>query len=268
MICASVSAEVHINPAGLGVLQNPEPLERAKVSQEAHSTKDHSQARKLRSVTIAGPAGRLEGLLNEGASDAPFSALVCHPHPLRGGTMHNKVVYHAMQVMNRRHWGFELPVLRFDFRGVGLSEGQHDGKAEFEDVRAALDWLEHEFARPIVVAGFSFGAAMALKACCAAKGLDSTEPDPRVKAVAALGLPTEADGRTHRYSFLEKAILPKLFLSGMRDEFTQPGQLESVVAHAAEPSRLIFVPGADHFFTHKLSAMQRAFAGWLKEQLA
>src|SRR5208337_2916612 len=103
--------------------------------QEAHSTKDDSPVRILRSVTIAGPAGNLEGLLNEGASDAPFAALVCHPHPLGGGTMHNKVVYHAMQAMNRRHWGIELPVLRFNFRGVGLSEGRHDGEAEFEDVQ-------------------------------------------------------------------------------------------------------------------------------------
>jgi uncharacterized protein len=268
MICASSSAETQVIAAGLGVLESPEPLERAEMSHEAHLTEDHSPARTLRSVAFAGPAGNLEGLLNEGASDAPFAALVCHPHPLGGGTMHNKVVYHAMQVMNRRHWGFELPVLRFNFRGAGLSKGCHDGEAEFEDVQAALDWLECEFARPIVLAGFSFGAAMALKACCGTEAVDR-----RVRALALLGLPVGVPGRAYHYSFLEDTFLkaanhPKLFLSGMRDEFTQPEQLESVVAHAAEPKQLIFIPGADHFFTHQLSAMQQAIAGWLKEHLA
>jgi alpha/beta superfamily hydrolase len=268
MIRASSSAEVQVNAAGPGVLEDPEPLERAEMSLEAQSTNDHSPVRTLRSVTIAGSAGKLEGLLNEGAIDAPYTALVCHPHPLGGGTMHNKVVYHAMQVMNRRQWGFELPVLRFNFRGAGLSEGRHDGEAEFEDVLAGLDWLEREFARPIVVAGFSFGAAMALKACCG-----SDVVDPRVRAIAALGLPVGVPGRAYEYSFLEDPILetanlPKLFLSGMRDEFTQPEQLGSVVARAAEPKQLIFIPGADHFFNHQLSAMQQAFAGWLKEHAA
>ncbi len=233
------------------------------MNREAQSTKDDSPVRTLRSVTIPGPAGKLEGLLNEGASDAPFAALVCHPHPLGGGTMHNKVVYHAMQMMNREDWGFELPVLRFNFRGVGLSKGKHDGEAEFEDVLAALDWLEREFARPIVVAGFSFGAAMALKACSGGAGVDR-----RVRASAALGLPVGIPGRAYDFSFLETASLPKLFLSGGRDEFARPDQLESVVAGAGEPKKLIFIPGADHFFTHQLSAMQQALAGWLKEHAA
>ena len=124
----------------------------------------------LRSVDLTGPAGRLEALLNEGAPDARFAALVCHPHPKGGGTMHNKVVYHAMKVLNAPEWGLGWPVLRFNFRGTGLSEGTHDGKAETGDVLAALDWLENEYKRPVVVAGFSFGAAMALLACCDSRG--------------------------------------------------------------------------------------------------
>ena len=267
MMCANSSAGVQIVPAELGVLENPEPLVRADLSHEAHSTKDHSHTRKLRGVTIPSPAGNLEGLLNEGASNAPFAALVCHPHPLGGGTMHNKVVYHAMQVMNRQEWGFELPVLRFNFRGVGLSEGRHDGEAEFEDVLAALDWLEREFSRPIVLAGFSFGAAMALKACCGSNGRFHVF-DRQVRAVIALGLPVGVPGRAYEYSYIEAVNLPKFFVSGMRDEFTPPEQLESVVARAAEPKQLIFIPGADHFFTHQLSAMQQAIAGWLKEHAA
>lgn len=268
MIRANSSAEVQVEAVNPGVLEDPESLERAEMNPGAHSTKDHFPVRTLRSVAIAGPAGSLEGLLNEGAGYAPFAALVCHPHPLGGGTMHNKVVYHAMQVMNRRNWGFEMPVLRFNFRGVGLSEGRHDGEAEFEDVLAALNWLEREYARPVVLTGFSFGAAMALKACCG-----SGVVDRRVRAIAALGLPVGVPGRAYQYSFLKNpslkaANLPKLFLSGRRDEFTQPEQLESVVAQAAEPKELIFIPGADHFFTHQLSAMQQAIAGWLKEHAA
>jgi len=118
----------------------------------------------VHSVELTGPAGRLEAVLNEGAPDAPFAALICHPHPKGGGTMHNKVVYHAMKVMNDPAWGLALPVLRFNFRGTGLSQGIHDGKVESEDVLAAMGWLENEYKLPLVVAGFSFGAAMALKA--------------------------------------------------------------------------------------------------------
>jgi alpha/beta superfamily hydrolase len=263
MICANASLEAQNVLAGPAVLDVAGPLEAAEMMPEAHSAGGHSSRRVLRSVTIAGPAGGLEGLLNEGKAGATFAALVCHPHPLGGGTMHNKVVYHAMQVLNGRHWGFDLPVLRFNFRGTGLSEGVHDGKAESDDVLAALDWIDREYALPIVLAGFSFGAAMALKACRGANGADS-----RVKAVVALGLPTEAAGRTYRYSFLESLPLPKLFLSGARDEFARPEQLESIVARAADPKRLILISGADHFFTHQLSAMQQAMAGWLKEHLA
>ena len=121
---------------------------------------------RVRSVVFQGPEGRLEALLNEGAPNARFAALVCHPHPLGGGTMHNKVVYHAMKVLNDPVWGLNLPVLRFNFRGAGLSDGAHHGQAESEDVLAALGWIENEFMKPVVMVGFSFGAAMALRACC------------------------------------------------------------------------------------------------------
>ena len=88
------------------------------------------------------------------------------PIRMGGGNLHNKVVYHAMKALNEPEWGLGWPVLRFNFRGTGLSEGKHDGKAETGDVLAALDWLENEFKLPVVVVGFSFGAAMALQACC------------------------------------------------------------------------------------------------------
>jgi uncharacterized protein len=215
----------------------------------------------LRSVDLRGPAGRLEALLNEGAPDAPFAALVCHPHPKGGGTMHNKVVYHAMKVMNDPAWGFALPVLRFNFRGTGLSQGAHDGKAESDDVLAAMAWLENEYKLPLVVAGFSFGSAMALKACC---GCDEKQ---KVRAIAALGLPTHAEDRDYKYRFLADCKIPKLFISGDHDQYATAEQLAQVAASAAEPKQLLLIPGADHFFAGQLAPMQEALSVWLKEQL-
>src|ERR1700756_3126246 len=123
----------------------------------------------IRSLFLEGPVGRLEALLNSGDASATHAALVCHPHPLYGGTLHNKVVFHTMKALN----GFGFPVLRFNFRGTGLSQGNHNhGNGEVEDVRVALDWLEKEFPCPIIFAGFSFGAAV---------GLRAARPDPRVQ---------------------------------------------------------------------------------------
>jgi alpha/beta superfamily hydrolase len=231
-------------------------------SHEPNSAGSRNEAALLRNVELTGPAGRLEAVVNSGSPHAPFAALICHPHPRYGGNLHNKVVYHAMKAFNDPEWGLGWPVLRFNFRGTGLSQGQHDGKAETGDVRSALDWLEHEFKLPLIVAGFSFGAAMALLTCCGADHAPN-----QVSAVAALGLPTQADGREYRYSFLHNATLPKLFLSGDQDEFATAAQLEKVAASAADPKRLVLIPGADHFFTGQLEPMQQALAGWLKEQL-
>jgi alpha/beta superfamily hydrolase len=227
----------------------------------------------VRSVGLTGPAGRLEALLNEGAPDAPCTALLCHPHPLGGGTMHNKVVYHAMKAMNSPAWGLGLPVLRFNFRGTGLSQGEHDGKAETGDVLAALEWLENAYSRPVVVTGFSFGAAMALGACC--------RPDARaksnvcalnlralnVRALIALGLPTQAEGRDYAYPFLSDCTIPKLFISGDQDQYAPVAQWTRVVDSAAEPKTAVLLRGADHFFTAQLEAMQTVLSGWLKEAL-
>lgn len=218
---------------------------------------EHARPR-LRSLRVPGPAGSLEAVVNEGAPDAPYAALVCHPHPSGGGNLHNKVVYHAMKVLNAPEWSFRFPVLRFNFRGTGRSEGVHDGKAESEDVLAALRWLENEYRRPIIAAGFSFGAAMALKAVCSSP----------VKAMAALGLPTHAGDRSYHYSFLKSCPVPKLLLSGDRDQYATADELAQVAAAASEPRRLILIPGADHFFTGHLEPMQKALAVWLKEQLS
>jgi alpha/beta superfamily hydrolase len=208
---------------------------------------------RLRSVEdLRGPAGRIEALLNTGQDEAPYAALVSHPHPLFGGTMHNKVVYHAMKSFQ----SFGLPVLRFNFRGAGLSEGTHDGgHGEMDDLRAALDWLQREYARPILFAGFSFGSSVGLRVCCG---------DERVKGIAALGLPVRAGGREYHYKFLAGCRQPKLFISGEADEYGPREEIEAVVAAAASPAKLVLVPGADHFFAGKLEQMQLALSGWVE----
>jgi alpha/beta superfamily hydrolase len=217
----------------------------------------------LRNVDLLGPKGKLEAILNEGAPGAPFAVLLCHPHPMGGGTLHNKVVYRAMKVFNASEWGFEWPVLRFNFRGTGLSQGKHDGQAETEDVLAAIQWLENEYNRPIVAAGFSFGAAMILGACCTN---NANRAPSNLRALVALGLPTHAEGRDYCYPFLSSCTTPKLFLSGDLDQYGPAETLTQLSASAAHPQRLLLIPGADHFFTDQLDPMQAALAGWLKEQ--
>jgi alpha/beta superfamily hydrolase len=217
---------------------------------------------RVRSFDIAGQAGRLEAVLNEGGADVRFTALVCHPHPLGGGNLHNKVVYHAMKILNDPRWGFSLPVLRFNFRGTGTSEGLYDGEAEAQDVLTALGWLEHAYGLPVLAAGFSFGAAMTIAACC------SQAVPARVKALIALGLPLDNNGRAYAYPMLSGCTLPKLFLSGDRDQFAPADALRQTIATAANPKQLTLVPGADHFFTGHLPAMQSSLAAWLKEQLS
>jgi hypothetical protein len=210
---------------------------------------------------LRGPAGRLEALLNTGRDDAQYAALVCHPHPSGGGTMHNKVVYHAMKAFS----SYELPVLRFNFRGVGLSEGEHDeGFGEQEDVQAALNWMERNFSRPILFAGFSFGSNVGLRACCG---------DPRVKGLIGLGVPVHAEGRDYTYGFLPKCTVPKLFISGDHDQYGPRDVMESVFERAPEPKRLVWIAGADHFFqgttdspAPKLNLMQQEIRSWLQRE--
>ena len=209
----------------------------------------------IKSFFFDGPAGRLESLLNAGTPSATHTALVCHPHPLGGGTMHNKVVFHVMKALN----SFGFPVLRFNFRGTGLSAGQHDeGRGEIGDVDAALAWLKREFDLPIIFAGFSFGAATGLRAAC---------PHPDVKALISIGTPVEADGRLYSYSFLRDCAKPKLFVSGDHDQYGPHAALEAVVAQAAPPKKLVFVPG-DHFFQGHLNELRAAVETWLRQLLA
>jgi alpha/beta superfamily hydrolase len=211
---------------------------------------------------LSGPVGRLEAVLTTGSEAAKFAVVVAHPHPLFGGTMHNKVVYHAAKAFA----GSGLPVLRFNFRGVGRSEGVHDaGRGEQDDVRGALDWMGERYGRPLLFAGFSFGSYVGLRACCG---------DERVRGMVGLGLPVSAAGRNYTYEFLEQCgSVPKLFVSGDHDEFSPQGVLESVLEKVQEPKRVVWVAGADHFFAgtaqspaSKLEAMSAAIRGWVAEE--
>jgi alpha/beta superfamily hydrolase len=214
----------------------------------------NAQSSSIRSLFLDGPAGKLEALLNTGAEQATHAALVCHPHPLYGGTLHNKVVFHTMKALN----GFGWPVLRFNFRGAGLSHGEHDhGDGEEEDVRTALDWLDREFHLPMIFAGFSFGAAVGLRVAC---------PDARVKAAIGLGLPVAAlDDRVYDFDFLRACPKPKLFVSGDRDQFGPRAKLEALVASLPEPKKLAIVEGADHFFEGRLRELRDSIESWIKE---
>jgi uncharacterized protein len=214
----------------------------------------------IRSLFLDGPTGRLEALLNAGADNATHAAVVCHPHPLFGGTLHNKVVFHTMKALN----SFGFPVLRFNFRGTGLSQGEHDqGNGEVDDVRAALDWLDAEYHLPMLFAGFSFGAAVGLRAACA---------DSRVRAVIGVGTPVgpvAADSevpRTYTFEFLQDCMKPKLLVSGARDQFGPRAQLEALVASAPEPKKLVMIEGADHFFEGRLRELREAIELWVKEE--
>jgi uncharacterized protein len=178
----------------------------------------------IKSLFLEGPAGRLEALLNAGAENATHAAVVCHPHPLFGGTLHNKVVFHTMKALN----SFGFPVLRFNFRGTGLSHGEHDhGNGEMEDVRTALDWLDRGVSSSLLIfAGFSFGAAVGLRAAAS---------DARVKALIGVGTPVApvaANGSAaglYTFDFLRDCAKPKLFVSGARDQFGPRAKLEELV---------------------------------------
>jgi len=213
----------------------------------------------IRSFFLDGPSGRLEALLNAGSDAATHAAVVCHPHPLFGGTLHNKVVFHTMKALH----SFGFPVLRFNFRGTGLSQGEHDyGQGEVEDVRAALDWLDLEYHLPIVFAGFSFGAAVGLQAACS---------DPRVDAAIGVGIPAGpvAAGsevpRTYGFDFLQACAKPKLFISGARDQFGPRDKLEALVASVPEPKKLVLIEGGDHFFEGRLREMRESIEEWVKQ---
>ena len=199
--------------------------------------------RKIESLFLDGPAGRLEALLEEPENSAlREAALVCHPHPQHGGTMHNKVVYRIARGL--RSAG--AAVLRFNYRGVNLSEGEYGhGEGELEDARASLHYLRGRYpGLPFTLAGFSFGSRIVLKLGCGGIG---------ARRVIAVGFPTTYKDR----SFLEGCTVPKVFLQSTRDQYGPISELEPLVASLAEPKKLVLVDAEDHFFAGALDQLEQ-----------
>jgi alpha/beta superfamily hydrolase len=203
-----------------------------------------------RNLFLEGTAGRLESILWIPSSPVPpkLAAVVCHPHPLFGGTMHNKVIYQTAKSLD----ALGIPVLRFNFRGAGLSAGTHDrGRAEMDDVRTAIQFVATEFPGvPLVLAGFSFGSWVGLRVAC---------EDSRVPDLIGLGIPVNNTD----FSFLEKCPKPKLFVHGSRDEHGAIEKVKSLISTFAAENELVVVDDVDHFFTGKLDQLDRAITSWL-----
>jgi uncharacterized protein len=216
----------------------------------------------LLQVEIPAPHGILEGLLRQpdpvavDPSDLPattgrraMAALVCHPHPIGGGTMHNKVVFRIAQALG----DVGMPVLRFNFRGVGRSTGYYDeGIGEADDVRTALDYLESRYPDvPICLAGFSFGAWVGLPVGCA---------DARVRQLVGVGVPV----RLLQVSSLAHCSNPKLIVQGDHDQYGPLDALMPWYRALAEPKHLSIIDSADHFFTHQQTELHDAIANYFR----
>jgi len=209
-----------------------------------------SSTHESKNFFLQGTAGKLEAVLWTPPAVAPgMAALVCHPHPVFGGTMHNKVVFQASKALD----SLGIAVLRFNFRGAGLSEGVHDkGRGELHDVRAAVQFLAGEFpGTPLLVAGFSFGCWVGLRAGC---------EDARVEKLIGIGAPVNNSD----FSYLAKCVKPKLFVHGSNDEHGDVEKVRQLVASLPGENELVVVDGVDHFFAGKIEELGKAIRDWLQ----
>lgn len=199
--------------------------------------------------------GKLEAILKEPKGEPKGAALVCHPHPLGGGTMHNKVVYRAAQGL----LDAGLIALRFNFRGVGASTGTHDdGVGEKQDIADALRYLTDNYPDlPITFAGFSFGSRF---------GIETTMDDDRVVRLISIGTPVDK----YDYSFLEPVKKPILFVHGDSDEFGSVEHLNDLVARIADSTdtKTVIFQNCGHFFDDHLSQLRIAIHNWVLEKMA
>ena len=197
--------------------------------------------------------GRLEAILKETSGDSGRGvALVLHPHPLGGGTMHNKVVFRAAAALNEAG----LATLRINFRGVGQSTGTHDeGFGEKEDVRSGLDYLAAQYPdQEITLCGFSFGARV---------GLEVGIADDRVARLISIGTPVDK----YDFSFLTNCRKPILFVHGELDEYGNAERLREMVKKIEAPVRLEIIAGAGHFFDDRLDELKLVIRDWVESQL-
>lgn len=204
----------------------------------------------LRHIDLYSPAGKLEALYRD-LQDPAAVAVVCHPHPSGGGTLHNKVVFRAARGLESAN----VATLRFNFRGVGASGGKHDGgEGELEDVNAAIDWMKRKHAgKKLIVGGFSFGAWVASRAAC---------ERPDVDAVFLIGAPVNK----YDFVYLRSCEKPMLILHGTQDEHGDVQKLEKVV-QGIRNAETVIVTGADHFFTKQIEAVEETIRGWAEELL-
>lgn len=196
--------------------------------------------------------GRLEAILKEPAGEARGAALVAHPHPLGGGTMHNKVVYRAAAGLTEAG----LVTLRFNFRGVGASTGTHDeGRGEQGDVRTALDYLAENYPnQEITFAGFSFGSRF---------GLETVLDDSRVPRLISIGTPAEK----YDYSFLKACTKPILFLHGDQDDIAPVAPAQEVYDSLTCEKEMIIFENCGHFFDKHLNELKEAVCDWTTKQM-
>jgi alpha/beta superfamily hydrolase len=201
-------------------------------------------------VKIPVSHGHLEALLKEPDGPPRGAAVVCHPHPLHGGTMHTKAVYRSAQALNDAG----LVTLRFNFRGVGTSTGSHDeGVGEREDVAAAIDWLDERYPHvPLVVGGFSFGSMV---------GLSVGAEDERIVALLGLGLPVGLGDR-YDFGYLAGADKPVLVVQGELDEFGSGETVASVLGPLGDHITIVRIPGTDHYFQGRLEDLRAAVRGY------
>ena len=196
--------------------------------------------------------GRLEAILKESSGETKGVALVCHPHPLGGGTMHNKVVYRAAAGLQEAG----LVTLRFNFRSVGLSTGTHDeGIGEKDDIRTALNYLTENYPnQEITFAGFSFGSRF---------GTETILDDERVVRIISLGTPVEK----YDYSFLKKCAKPILFVHGDQDEFGSVTKLKELYDSLECEKEIIVFENCGHFFDKHLNELKNAVRDWTVSQI-
>ena len=204
----------------------------------------------LRHVDLYGSAGRLEALYRE-LQDPAGVAVICHPHPLGGGTLHNKVVFRVARGLESAN----VATLRFNFRGAGASGGTHDqGEGEQQDVAAAIDWcVKHHPGRKLFVGGFSFGAWVASRAACEMA---------IVHALFLVGTPVNK----YDFGYLRHCEKPMLFVHGTQDEHGDVEKLEKLIQQVRNAESFI-ITGADHFFTKQLDAVEETIRNWVQELL-
>ena len=205
----------------------------------------------VKKITLAGPQGDLEASVALPDEMADTVAVVCHPHPLYGGTMDNKVVHYTTRALLKVGVG----VVRFNFRGVGLSEGQFDNAVgEIDDCMAAVDWLANHFPdHRLILAGFSFGAYIA--ACAAAR----LEPAALVSIAPAVN--------HYDFSIEPEITCPWLLVQGDADEVVPPDAVQTWLQGATQITKTVWMPGGSHYFHGRLVELGDIVSDWIRQTL-